>query len=264
LKLNVPKIDYDREAKETCEFIKKTVKHSKASGVVIGLSGGIDSSLTAALCVRALGKEAVLGVIMPAEFTPSQDGEDAEKLSYQLGISVEHVKIQDVAESLLRELHCDQGSSKQKIPAANIYARIRMVILYYYANLKNYLVAGTGDRSETLIGYFTKHGDGGADFFPIRHLYKTQVRDFARYLGVPEELVCKQSSPQLYPGHKVIDEIPVAYEELDPILVGLFEIKLSPREVSELTDAPIEVVEETLKRFIISAHKRAYPPMIRK
>ncbi|KPV63688.1 MAG: putative NH(3)-dependent NAD(+) synthetase [Candidatus Bathyarchaeota archaeon BA1] len=260
---DIPKLDFERTTNEIVEFIRKTVKDANAAGVVVGLSGGVDSSLVAALCVRALGENRVLGVIMPMVFTPSEDIEDAKGLAEWLGIRTELVNIQDISEALSRRLGIDQNDPKQRIPMANIRARIRMVILYYYANLHNYLVAGAGDRSERLIGYFTKYGDGGVDFSPISHLYKTQVRELSKHLGIPDKIAYKPSSPQLYPGHKVTDEIPLGYEELDPVLVGLFDHKLPPREVSRLTGVPVKAVEEILRRFERSKHKRTYPPMVR-
>ena len=138
-----------------------------------------------------------------------------------------------------------------------------MIVLYYYANLHHYLVAGTGDKSEDLIGFFTKYGDGAADFFLINHLYKTQVRILAEYLGVSRRMAHKPSSPQLYPGHKATDEIPVDYDTLDLILVGLFEKKMKIDEVSRVTHTPLETVKQIWARFKASHHKRTYPPMVK-
>jgi NAD+ synthase len=261
---NLLKLNFEEATDEIVEFIRKTVKKAHAKGVVVGLSGGVDSSLVAALCVRALGKEKVLGVIMPTAFTPPQDVEDAKQLAEWLGIRTKLVGIQEISDAYFKELECGQMDQGQKIPMANIRARIRMVILYYYANLYNYLVAGCGDRSEALIGYFTKYGDGAADFMPIRHLYKTQVRELSRHLGIPEKIAYKPSSPQLYPGHRATDEIPLDYEKLDLVLVGLFDRKLSPKEVSQLTGVPIKTIKEVLRRFNSSEHKRTYPPYITK
>lgn len=255
--------EMEKMKNEIVEFIRKTVKDANAAGVVVGLSGGADSSLVATLCVRALDENRVLGVIMPMVFTPAQDIDDARELAEWLGIRTEFVNIQDIGEAFAEQLGIDENDLKQRIPMANIRARIRMVVLYYYANLHNYLVAGTGDRSERLIGYFTKYGDGGVDFSPIGHLYKTQVRELSKHLGIPGKIAYKPSSPQLYPGHKATDEIPLEYEELDPVLVGLFDRKLPPREVSRLTSVPVKVVEEVLRRFERSKHKRACPPMVR-
>jgi NAD+ synthase len=179
-----------------------------------------------------------------------------------LGIRIKFVNIQKISEAFIRELRIDLVDLKQRIPIANIRARIRMVVLYYFANLYGYLVAGTGDRSERLIGYFTKYGDGGADFLPIGHLYKTQVRELSKYLGIPDKIAYKPSSPQLYPRHIATEEIPLTYEELDPVLVGLFDYKLPQIELSKITGISANVVEEVSCRFSKSRHKRAFPPMI--
>jgi len=258
----VPKMGLNKVTNEIIEFIRKVVKEANADGIVVGLSGGVDSSVVAELCVRALNRNSVLGIIMPAGFTPKEDVEDAEELGRQLGIKSHLINIQEIVESFFRALRCDRKSVEQKIPMANIHARARMVILYYYTNLKNYLVAGTGDRSEALIGYFTKYGDGAADFLPLIHLYKTQVKELAEHLGIPKRIICKPSSPQLYPGHKAIDEIPLDYDRLDPVLAGLFDYGFQPMKVSQKTGVPIKVVEEVLRRFNASKHKREYPPMI--
>lgn len=218
--------------------------------------------MTAALCVRALGNDRVLGVIMPTSFTPKEDIEDALNLAKMLKIRTFIINIDDICRAFTESLGINFSDQKFKIPIANIRARIRMIILYFYANLYNYLVAGTSDKSEYLIGYFTKYGDGAADFFPIRHLYKTQVRELASYLGLPERIVNKPSSPQLYPGHKLLDEIPVDYSIIDPILVGLLEEKLSAEDVSKRLNVPIEIVNNILQRYLKSMHKREGPRAI--
>ncbi len=260
--ISVPEIDFKKTVNEITEFIKGEVEKAGASGVVVGLSGGIDSSLTATLCVQALGNGRVLGVIMPTNFTPKEDLEDAFELADKLGIMTEFINIDNICNAFMKALRISPEEPKVKIPLANIRARIRMIILYFYANRCNYLVAGTGDRSEYLIGYFTKYGDGAADFFPIMHLYKTQVRELASYLGVPERIVKKPSSPQLYPGHKLTDEIPAEYSIIDPILVGLIEEKLSADKVSEKLGVPIEIVNDVLRRHLKTEHKRKLPPTI--
>jgi NAD+ synthase len=259
----VPELDLKRNHDEILRFIKEVVDGADAKGVVVGLSGGVDSSLVATLCVKALGNVKVLGILMPTSFTPQRDIRDALELAKWLGIRTETVDVQRIYEAFYKALKRNQGEVKQIIPMANVLARIRMTVLYYYANIKQYLVAGTGDRSEDLIGYFTKYGDGAVDFLPISHLYKTQVRKLARHLGVPKTIAYKPSSPQLYPGHKATDEIPIEYERLDPVLVGLFDRELPPGEVSLSTGVPIDVVRGVLQLFFRSKHKRAYPPMLR-
>ncbi|MEM1581679.1 MAG: NAD+ synthase [Candidatus Bathyarchaeia archaeon] len=260
--INIPKLDFAKVVGEIIDFVRGEVKKSGASGVVLGLSGGIDSSLTAALCVRALGSDKVLGVIMPTSFTPKEDLEDAFELARMLNIKTLLMNIDEICEAFVRSLNIDPEDTRIRIPLANIRARVRMIILYFYANLYNYLVVGTSDKSEYLIGFFTKYGDGAADFFPIRHLYKTQVRELASYLGLPERIVRKPSSPQLYPGHKLSDELPVDYPVIDLILVGLFEMNLPADKVSEEIGVSSEIVNNILRRYLKSMHKRASPPMI--
>ena len=259
--IGVPKLNFEKKYTEITGFIEKTVRDAGASGVVIGL-GGVDSSLVTTLCARALENSRVLGILLPTDFTPKQGVADAKALAKWLKIRTELINIQSIYDTFSKILGFG-SEKKSKISAANVIARIRMAILYYYANVHHLLVAGTGDRSEDLIGYFTKYGDGGVDFLPICHLYKTQVREFARYLGIPENMVYKPSSPQLYPGHKATDEIPLDYEELDPILVGLFDLKLSPEEVSSATGKSTTIIMDVRRRFMESNHKRAYPPMLR-
>ena len=261
--ISLPRLDYRETAEEIYGFVRKCVEEAHAAGVVVGLSGGVDSSLAATLCVNALGKDRVMGVLIPTDFTPKEDVADARALAAWLGMRTEYVNIQGVCDRLFKDLGIDKGDPKKKMPMANIYARTRMIILYYYANLNNFLVVGSSDRSEALIGFFTKYGDGGADLFPSIHLYKTQVRELAKHLGVPERIAYKPSSPQLYPGHKATDEIPLDYDRLDPVLVGLFDLKLPPKEVSRLTNVPIETVEEVLRRFNASKHKRTFPPTVK-
>jgi len=257
------KIDPEKAVETIIDFIKKTVEASGASGVVIGLSGGVDSSLAAALCVRALGSNRVLAVLMPTDFTPREDVEDAFEHAKILGIRAGFVKVQDIVDSFSKSLGVSKDEAESKLARANILARTRMIVLYYYANVKNYLVVGTGDKSEGLIGYFTKYGDGAADFFPIRHLYKTQVREIARYLGVPEKIAYKPSSPQLYPGHKATDEIPLDYDKLDLTLAGLFDHKMTPGEVSQSTGLSLETVMTVQDRYNKTEHKRITPPMVK-
>lgn len=255
------KLDLPKDADRICGFIKELVEASGAEGVVVGMSGGVDSALTTALCVRALGPERVLGVTMPLSHTPTEDTQHAKEEGKRMGIKVIEVPIDKIAQSFFKEVDYDP-KTQGKLPGANIKARIRMVVLYYFANMYNYLVSGTGDKSEDLIGFFTKYGDGGVDFLPISHLYKTQVREMAHFLKVMPEVADKPASPQLWPGHQASDEIPAAYEVMDPVMVGLFDKNMSPEEVSKETGAPKEVIDLILKKHSNSEHKRKYPPLV--
>lgn len=196
--------------KEIIEFIQKTVKDANAKGVVIGISGGIDSAVVGELCVRALGKERVYGIILPSKFTPQDDIDDALDLSDKWDINVTIWNIMKLAKMIDNE--------NNKIAFGNLLARLRMTILYCYANLKDYLIVGTTDKSEYFIGYFTKYGDGGVDFEPIIHLTKTKVRELAKELGLPEKIINKKSSPRLWEGHEAEKELGITYEIIDKII----------------------------------------------
>lgn len=255
----VLKIDCKQAESVIINFIKKTVEAAGAEGVVVGMSGGIDSSVISVLCVRALGPERVLGLIMPdLEITPKEDVEDAKTLAEKLGIRTHFIPINPVVDSFLKAVHTEAD----RIVKGNVRARTRMIFNYFFANALGYLVVGTGDRSEILIGYFTKYGDGGVDFSPISHFYKTQVRQFATYLELPEEIINKPASPQLWIGQQATDEIPVDYDVLDLILHGLFDLKMTPKEVASKLEVPVVLVDEVRRRFEVSVHKRIYPPGI--
>ncbi len=250
--------DWKKVEDNIIHFILKIVSESKAEGVVLGLSGGIDSSVVANLCVKALRKEKVLGLYMPAEFTPTQDQDDAKTIAEDLGIRTYMMPIGQTVEKFLET---QPLKDRNRVAVGNVFARMRMVTNYFVANSLNYLVSGTGDRSELLIGYFTKYGDGGADFLPIGHLYKTEVRGLARYLGLPSTIVEKPASPQLWSGQKATDEIPVDYPILDQILCGLFDAEMNADEIAKELNIRLEVIRTVQGLFEHSRHKRTTPPM---
>ena len=250
--------DVSRETARIVSFIRRVVAAASAKGVVVGLSGGIDSSVTGALCVKALGREKVVGLMMPSDHTPKVDIEDAAAMARAWGIRFEQIPISELAEGFSRAAKA--GGSK--IARANVEARVRMVVLYYYANSLGHLVAGTDDRSESILGYFTKYGDGGVDFLPISHLYKTQVRALGAHLGLPDELVRKPASPQLWPGHKATDEIPADYDRLDVALHRLFDLGETPREAAARAGIPLGAVGKIIRMHERSEHKRRLPPSL--
>ncbi len=254
----LPRIDSPKETKRITAFVKKIVSGASAGGVVVGLSGGVDSSVVGALCVRALGKKRVLAGLMPSDFTPKRDIEDAKALAESWEIRSSTVQISSLAWSFGNSV----GTDGTKVAKANAVARIRMAILYYHANSLGYLVAGTGDRSENLLGYFTKWGDGGSDFMPIVHLYKTQVRELGAYLGLPKGVVEKPASPQLWAGHKATDEIPADYDKLDVVLHCLFDKKFSKAKAARAAGVGLQVADKVLEMHERSAHKRVSPPSL--
>jgi len=242
------------------DFIRTFFGSSGCSGIVVGLSGGIDSALTATLCVKAVGSEKVVGVFMFEErMRNGVDARHAREIADKLHIQTIDLTLDPV---LKRFSETFPVKVEDQVARGNLKARMRMVSLYYVANTRKLLVAGTGDRSEDLIGYFTKYGDGGVDFLPIAHLYKSQVRFLARNVGVPPEIVEKPSSPNLWEGHKATDEIPLDYSELDRALICLFDLKMAPEKVAKRLRIDEQKIRDILSRFQNSAHKRAYPTMI--
>jgi len=254
----LPKMDWKKIEDDIIRFIVKVVSEAKSDGVVLGLSGGIDSSVVVALCVKALGKEKVLGLFMPATFTPAEDQDDAKIIAESLGIRTQLIPLGQIVDKLLEAVPL---AERNRVAVGNVFARMRMVTNYFVANSMNYLVSGTGDRSEILIGYFTKFGDGGADFLPIGHLYKTQVRRLAEHLGLPSRIIDKPASPQLWKGQSATDEIPMDYPVLDLILHGLFDIEMNADNIARQVNVPLEMVEMVQEFHERSHHKRTIAPM---
>jgi len=246
-------LDYDRITKKIVSALKDELKSSKREGYVFGLSGGLDSAVVASLLSQA-ASETTFALVMPrAEITPKQDVSDATDLAKRLKMPFSVIDVTDIHSNALRELPPD------RLAGGNLLARIRMALLYYYANQRNCLVAGTSDRSELLIGYFTKYGDGGADILPIASLYKTQVRMLGKFLALPDNILNKKSTPMLWEKHAAESEIGMSYEELDPILHCLFDRKLSTKNTAKKLELPFEKVEEIRQKHIKSAHKRSLP-----
>jgi len=249
-------LNYEVAEKEICDFIKREVKDRN---VVLGLSGGVDSSTVAALSVRALGKDRVLALIMPeAGSTLASDVEDAIELARTLGIRYEKIDITETVERVLKA----SGRRGDKLAEGNVKARMRMTILYYMANIEGRIVVGSGDRSELLIGYFTKYGDGGVDILPLGGLYKTQVRELAKHIGIPERIVRKKSSPRLWPAHRAEDELGMSYEDVDMILHLHVDLGYKPEEIAEeLGPDKRQKIEMIMRRIKENAHKLRMAPV---
>jgi NAD+ synthase len=252
-------IDAKREKSRITAFIRRVVARSGANGVVVGLSGGVDSSVAFVLCVKALGRANVLAALLPSKHTPAGDTEDAVRLADEWGVRRVSVAISPLVDALISAA----GSSAAKLARANVQARVRMTILYYLANSQRLLVVGTGDRSEELLGFFTKFGDGGVDFLPIAHLYKTQVRLMGRYLGIPAGIAGKPASPQLWPGHTAEEELPAGYEKLDVVMHCLFDDGSSVPQAATEGGVSRAAAYRVLEMHRKSAHKRALPPSLR-
>jgi NAD+ synthase len=232
-------------------FIARHVEAARAEGVVLGMSGGLDSAVVAALAVRALGKRKVLCVMMPSPDSDPSDEKHARLACKALGVTPVLRPIGALLEGFERSL----AGKPDKAVRGNAKARARMMVLYAEAQPRSRLVCGTGNKSELLTGYFTKHGDGGVDLQPIGDLYKTQVRQLARFLGVPKAIVEKPPSAGLYSGQTDEKEMGLAYEQLDAILRGM-ELNHPHDTIARKTGLPLPMVEKVEGMVRRTEHKR--------
>jgi NAD+ synthase len=254
---SVLNLDFSEIETKITRFIKEYVSNSQVAGVVLGLSGGIDSATVAALCSKALGSKNVFALLLPEKETRKQkDIDDAKSIAKQFNIETQTIDITQALEGIYTTI--PTYDQKNKICKGNIKARTRMIILYYYANKLNKIVCGSSDKSETLMGYFTKWGDGAADMLPIRGLYKTQVRKLAITLGIPEAIALKPSTPALWPNQAAEEELGIKYETLDLILYGL-EKFMSTNEIANQLNIEQDTVETVKNRLLHSEHKRQIP-----
>jgi NAD+ synthase len=238
-------MDYNTLANDISAWMRNRLREAGADGYVIGLSGGIDSATTAALCKRAAGDN-VLGVWMPCH-SVAEDERFSRMAADALGIELVTVDLCDAYDTLLEAL--PEGN---KMARANLKPRLRMSTVYYLAQANNYLVAGTGNKPELRVGYYTKYGDGGVDLEPLGELYKHEVRTLAGVLGVPQPIVDRPPSPGLWPGQTDEGEMGITYAEIDAILAS--------READEIPDLPADRIAKVEGMVARSAHKRAMPP----
>lgn len=222
--------------------------------VVLGLSGGVDSSVVAVLCKKALGKDNVLCLFMPDDATPKNDRKHKETFVKKIGIQCKTIEIDHIVEYVQKACFEKPG----KITLSNIKARTRMILLYTYANETVSLVCGTSNKSELLIGYFTKYGDGGVDFQPLGDLYKTQIYQLAKHLKIPKLLISKAPTAGLWVGQTDEKELGISYKTLDMILYGL-EQKLDVDEIQKMADVTKSDVERIRQMRKKSQHKRRTP-----
>jgi len=237
------------------KFLSEKLRKVGAEGYVLGVSGGVDSAVVLRLCARAVGKKKVLALLMPEKDSPKEDFDDSMELCKAEGVQYKVVDISSTVDGFRKAL----GGSVDKKSLANIKARSRMIVLYHFANSMRYLVVGTSNKSEILVGYFTKFGDGGADLLPIGDLYKTEVRRLARDMDLPERIVRKVPSAGLWKGQTDEGEMGIAYERLDAILLGI-ELGLSEEETAQRADATKADVRRIAQMVRLSSHKRKFQP----
>lgn len=248
-------------------WLMEQFEQSGAARFVLGLSGGIDSAVVAGLAARGIGPEKVLGIMMPSASNPD-DAEAARLVADAFGIPTLMVDLTEATTTLLaampspgavqQALDADQpaGAHAQQLAHANLKPRLRMTTLYYVANLCHGVVLGTGNKTESMIGYFTKYGDGGVDLKPISQLYKREVREVARAIGVPQPVIDRPPSAGLWAGQTDEQEIGLTYDELDSTLAAI-----ERGDTENIDSATLERVQQMIRA---SEHKRRpVPEMMR-
>lgn len=198
-------------------WIKDKVDKAGCKGVVLGISGGIDSAVVSVLCQRAFPRD-ILGLNIPCHSNP-EDREHAQLVANKFSIPLQVIELDEIYNNLLKNiLQSEAEPALDRLAKSNLKVRLRMVTLYYFANRMKYMVVGSSNRSELSIGYFTKWGDGGVDIMPIGNLVKKQVTELARYLEIPDEIINKPPSAGLWPGQTDEGEMGLTYKELDTYL----------------------------------------------
>ena len=248
-------MNVEKTKDDIVKFIQSKVSEAKTDGIVVGLSGGIDSTLIAYLACEAVGKENVFGIIMPSTTTPTEDKIHGISIAQGLGIDYKEIAI----DSILNEFLFMTQLEEDNLAIGNLKARSRMSSIYFYANQKKYLVSGTGNKSEILIGYFTKHGDGACDIEPIGDLYKTDVFKLSRYMGVPEDIIEKPPRAGLWNNQTDEAEIGMSYDLIDQILYQYCEKSKKDKEISEMLEIPVDDVDMIIDKINRNKHKSKVP-----
>jgi NAD+ synthase len=249
-------------------FLREHVDAAGADGVVVAMSGGLDSTVTATLAVQALGPDRVLGLGLPCHKTDASATMEASVVADHLDVEFQRVHLQPLLQGFEQRLAPDLAGEDPRGPTPtpdrarhNTIARLRMCCAYYAANRRNRLVVGTANRSELLLGYVTKHGDGAADLFPLGGLYKTEVRELADYMGLPEPIVEKVPTTGRYPGQTDADDLGATYDVID----SLFYRVVEEGDPVDVAAAALDIDESTARRLVSmcveTAHKRRLAPI---
>lgn len=297
LLVELESLDYQKVSDEICTFIADSVERFQKDGLILGLSGGLDSTVTAYLAVRALGRGRVFGLIMPERDSEPENIRDAQEVAKILKIKWKKIDLTPILEKIgvynlipseiirskallpkylesfreetkTRVIHSlgilgltTSGRTSQISTAVALpKLRLRSLLLYYYGAQMNYLVAGTTNKTEYLIGHYDKYGDGACDIEPIRNLYKVQVRKLAEYLKVPEKIIKKPPTPDLFAGSIITDErmMGMSFEEIDSILYGI-EKGMSKEEIAEKLNLDVKLIDEVQKAIENEKIRREMP-----
>lgn len=234
---------------DIADWIKEQVEQAGKKGVVLGLSGGLDSTVAAFICKKALNEQNILAIVMPCH-SEEKSLKDAEIAADFLKTPTQYIDLSPVYDSFLSIL--PEASQTEH---ANLKARLRMATLYYFANKSNYLVVGTSNKSERSVGYFTKYGDGAADILPLADIHKTELIQVAKEINVPQRIINKPPSADLWQGQTDEDELGITYKELDEILNSI-----------ERNEKLADIDKEKLVKGLIqkSIHKRQSPSIFKR
>jgi len=258
LDLTLSEDELDAYREHITDFITGQVEAAGVDSAVIGLSGGIDSTLTSHLAVEALGEDNVYGLVMPSEANRDENMSDAERVASELlGIDYDVVEINPIVDAFLDGFPAAEGD---QLAVGNLRVRCRAVLNYLAANHRGALVLGTGNKSEALVGYFTKYGDGAVDCHPIANLYKGQVRQLAKHVGVPDDLAEKTASAEMWVGQTDEAEMGLDYPTLDSILALHVEGGVSASATAAEIGVDAAAIERVTSLYEGSKHKRAAPP----
>ncbi len=254
---NIPSLKKPKkEINRIKDFIKKNVAKTAGNKAVIGLSGGIDSAVVTRISEEISGLTAI-PVFMPESSTPERDCEDVNLLYEGKESDPKRLDIDSAVKEFKKGL-----PEMDRLSEANVKARVRMIYLYGISNIHEGMVVGTSNRSEWMIGYFTKYGDGAADISPIRHLYKTEIRELARRLDIPESIIQKPPSAGLWEDQTDRKELGGTYREIDQILYSYLELETPEDQLKEKWPARKALIDLVLDKISSQAHKRKGPPSL--
>lgn len=261
LKLSELKLNASETSDKIARFIRHEVEKSGLNGALVSVSGGIDSAVTLALTVKALGSERVRALTLPErDITPARDIADVMSIAKRLDVTCDAVEITPVM-AVMRET-LPLYDPADKVAFGNVKSRVRMTISYHYANSLGHMVIGSSNRTEWMTGYFTKYGDGGVDLMPLADLYKNQIRQLAVHLDISESIIEKAPSAGFWSGQTDEGELGVDYDTLDLILHGM-EKGMSEKEVADALDADPMLVRGVFRRVRANEHKRRLPTILR-
>jgi len=249
-------VDVARAVERMESFLAEQLADAGAEGYVVGVSGGLDSAVATTLAARAVGPDSVTGLVMPGRPNSEANMADARALCRDLGVAFEEISIQPIVDATEAQLPFEPATPT----LGNVRARTRMVLEYAVANEHDQLVLGAGNRSERLLGYVTKYGDDAVDVQPMKDLYKSDIPQVARHVGVDERFIEKTPTAALWEGQTDESELGAKYETIDTVLRRVVDADQSPAQVARATGIDREIVDRLVDRWRSSAHKRTQPP----